>query len=144
MCKNFKPTLSCMREITSSGLVLRCCRTKYKNKKMEAYQRSGDKGKMQEVVIHVAKQQHVIYQCRRTCTRVRCCAVAKQQHVIDQWCKTVGVPEHEDAIDDVSTLGDIGGARDDDDADTGVFDDDDADVVQVRAAVYCVIWSNLE
>ena len=64
--------------------------------------------------------------------------------MIDQWCKTVGVPEHEDTIDDVSTLGDIGGARDDDDADTGVFDDDDADVVQVRAAVYCVIWSNLE
>ena len=34
--------------------------------------------------------------------------VAKQQHVIDQWCKAVGVPDHEEPTDDVTVVTCIG------------------------------------
>ena len=61
--------------------------------------------------------------------------VAKQQHVIDQWCKAVGVPDHEEPTDDVTVMCAGAEGPGDDDADTGVFDDDDADVVQVCALV---------
>ena len=61
--------------------------------------------------------------------------MAKQQHVIDQWCKAVGVPDHEEPTDDVTVMSAGAEGPGDDDADTGVFDDDDADVVQVCALV---------